>query len=90
MNSNCVHKWRKALKDEWKIFWLHWRRYYNITSSFKSNSSQYDSVDKTCGTVYVIIVDRAIDVLTPLLHDFYYQPMVYDLLDINHNMYEYE
>lgn len=47
-------------------------------------------MDRACGTVYVIIIDRAIDALTPLLHDFYYQPMIYDLLDINHNIYEYE
>lgn len=29
----------------------------------------------------LLIVDRTFDVLTPLVRDFYYQPMLYDLLD---------
>lgn len=31
----------------------------------------------------LLITDRTIDVTTPLLHDYNYEPMVYDLFDIN-------
>lgn len=37
-----------------------------------------------------MIVDRSTDVATPLLHDFYYQSMFYDLLDINNDVFETE
>ncbi|CAK89579.1 unnamed protein product (macronuclear) [Paramecium tetraurelia] len=56
----------------------------------RSNSSQYDQKDKTCGKIRLVIVDRAIDVLSPLLHDFYYQPMFYDLLEIENDIYQYD
>lgn len=35
-----------------------------------------------------MIIDRSYDVATPLLHDFYYQSMIYDLLDITNDIYE--
>ncbi|CAD8095841.1 unnamed protein product [Paramecium sonneborni] len=56
----------------------------------RGNNSQYDCKDKTCGKIRVVIVDRAIDALSPLLHDFYYQPMFYDLLEIENDIYQYE
>lgn len=36
------------------------------------------------------MVDRSFDPLTPLLHDFHYMPMLYDLLDISQNNAEFE
>ncbi|CAD8096416.1 unnamed protein product [Paramecium sonneborni] len=56
----------------------------------RTNNSQYDCKEKTCGKIRVVIVDRAIDALSPLLHDFYYQPMFYDLLEIENDIYQYE
>ena len=53
----------------------------------KSNSSV---LNKEAGKITILILDRSIDALTPLLHDFYYQPMLYDLLDIKNNICEYE
>ena len=53
----------------------------------KSNSS---ILSKESGKITVLILDRSCDPLTPLLHDFYYQPMLYDLLDIKNNICEYE
>lgn len=47
-------------------------------------------LDKEAGKITLLILDRSIDALTPLLHDFYYQPMLYDLLDIKNNVCEYE
>lgn len=47
-------------------------------------------LDKEAGKITVLILDRSIDATTPLLHDFYYQPMLYDLLDIKNNICEYE
>ncbi|CAD8191115.1 unnamed protein product [Paramecium pentaurelia] len=56
----------------------------------RTNSSQYDHKEKTCGKIRIVIIDRAIDVLSPLLHDFYYQPMFYDLLEIENDIYQYD
>lgn len=47
-------------------------------------------LDPKAGKVYIIILDRAFDGITPLMHDFFYQPMVYDLLEIKNNYYEYK
>lgn len=30
----------------------------------------------------MIILDRSVDVVSPIAHDFFYQPLVFDLLDI--------
>ena len=38
----------------------------------------------------MIIMDRTVDPVTPLLHDLYYHPLVFDLLEIKDNMYEFE
>jgi hypothetical protein len=38
----------------------------------------------------IIVLERSFDPLTPLLHDYYYQPMVYDLLNINNDIVEYD
>ncbi|KAM3146591.1 hypothetical protein pb186bvf_001121 [Paramecium bursaria] len=56
----------------------------------KNNSTQYDLKDKACGKIRIVITDRSLDPVSPLLHDFYYQPMFYDLLDIENDMYTYQ
>ena len=38
----------------------------------------------------LIIMDRTMDPVTPLLHDLYYYPVLFDLLEIKNNLYEYE
>jgi syntaxin-binding protein 1 len=35
----------------------------------------------------IIIVDRSFDVIAPLVHEFTYQAMMYDLLDVNDGKY---
>ncbi|EGR30950.1 sec1 family protein, putative [Ichthyophthirius multifiliis] len=44
------------------------------------------------GNVHLIIFDRKADPITPLLYDFYYQSIIYDLLDIDNdtNIVEYK
>lgn len=38
----------------------------------------------------LVIVDRSIDMLAPLLHEFTYEAMVYDLLSLEDNKYRHE
>jgi syntaxin-binding protein 1 len=37
----------------------------------------------------LLILDRSVDALSPLIHDFYYQAMAYDLLEIHGEQYHY-
>lgn len=53
----------------------------------KTNSS---NLDPTSGKIIVLLFDRALDPLTPLIHDFFYQSMIYDLLNIKNDLIEYE
>ncbi|CAD8082896.1 unnamed protein product [Paramecium sonneborni] len=46
--------------------------------------------EKEAGKITVMIIDRSYDIATPLLHDFYYQSMIYDLQDITNDIYENE
>jgi len=39
--------------------------------------------------VKIVILDRTYDPLTPLLHDYYYMSLVYDLLEVKENLVEY-
>lgn len=54
----------------------------------KSKNEQYDNIEREAGKVTVLVVDRSYDPATPLLHDFFYQPIVYDLLDVKNDIYE--
>ncbi|KAL4482223.1 hypothetical protein ABPG72_018004 [Tetrahymena utriculariae] len=56
----------------------------------KESESLY--IDPTAGEIYLILVDRGIDPVTPLLHDYSYQSMIYDLLEVDteKNIVEYE
>ena len=40
--------------------------------------------------IKIIILDRSFDPLTPVLHDYYYQAMCYDLLKLKKGIVEYE
>nr|CAH69616.1 Sec1-4 syntaxin-binding protein [Paramecium tetraurelia] len=61
-----------------------------LASFVKQKNEQYDNIEKEAGKITVMIIDRSYDVATPLLHDFYYQSMIYDLLDITNDIYETE
>lgn len=37
-------------------------------------------VDESAENVEVLILDRSIDPVTPLLHDLFYEPMLFDLM----------
>lgn len=50
--------------------------------------SRNQSTTKERGTL--LLLDRADDCLSPLMHDFTYQAMVYDLLDLNGDMITYK
>jgi len=46
----------------------------------KSGAENYD---KSAGKINILILDRSYDPITPMLRDFFYQPLVYDLLSVN-------
>jgi syntaxin-binding protein 1 len=48
-----------------------------------------DDDDEPPAPVKVVILDRSFDPLTPLLHDYYYMSLVYDLLEVKNDIVEY-
>jgi len=40
--------------------------------------------------VRILVLDRSVDPLTPVMHDYHYQAMAQDLLTIKDNIYTYE
>jgi syntaxin-binding protein 1 len=54
---------------------------------YHGGPTRNQSTAKERGTL--LLLDRADDCLTPLMHDFTYQAMVYDLLDLNGDMITY-
>ncbi|KAL4473905.1 hypothetical protein ABPG74_022769 [Tetrahymena malaccensis] len=66
------------------------KKLQEMVLKLKESESPY--IDPTAGEIYLIIVDRGIDPVTPLLHDYSYQSMIYDLLEVDteKNIVEYE
>jgi len=46
--------------------------------------------DEPVAPVKIMILDRSFDPLMPLLHDYYYHSLVYDLLDVKGDVVEYQ
>lgn len=67
------------------IFTKYQQSSLNTSSLGKKNDS---ILDHKAGRVTFLILDRTIDLLSPILHDFYYYPLLYDVLDIKNNVYE--
>lgn len=54
---------------------------------------QFRSADEASsggGPTVLLVTDRTMDVVSPILHEFTYQAMTYDLLDIQDDRYEHE
>lgn len=49
-----------------------------------------DGDKEPAAPVKIVILDRSYDPLTPLVHDYYYQSLVYDLLRVENDTVEYE
>ena len=49
-----------------------------------------DHNDEPPAPIKVVILDRSFDALTPVLHDYYYQSMVFELLEVKGDVVEYE
>lgn len=44
-------------------------------------------IDDESGKVSFLILDRSVDLGSILIHDFYFEPAVNDILDVNNNVY---
>lgn len=51
---------------------------------------QKKTQDEEAAPVKFVIIDRSFDPLTPLVHDYYYQSLVYDLLSVEGDTVEYQ
>ncbi|KAJ6247279.1 protein rop [Anaeramoeba flamelloides] len=61
----------------------------NQLTALGKNIKDFPSVDQSEQGV-MLILDRSVDLLSPVLHDFYYQSMVYDLLNIEDDKIKYQ
>jgi hypothetical protein len=52
------------------------------------NKSGSNILDPTSGKVTLLILDRSFDAIAPLIHDFHYQALVYDILEIDNDYIE--
>jgi syntaxin-binding protein 1 len=58
----------------------------DFIESQKKNKAEL--IQKDAGNIFLLILDRKFDILTPFIHDFYYQPLIYDLLNIKEHKVE--
>ncbi|XP_035224364.1 syntaxin-binding protein 1-like isoform X2 [Stegodyphus dumicola] len=54
--------------------------------SFKSDTNPKAKMKRRC---QLLILDRGFDCISPVVHEFTFQAMAYDILDIKDNIYEY-
>jgi len=66
------------LLEGWKDSELHW-----IETALSCSQAN----DKA--RAILLVLDRSFDIVTPLVHEFTYQAMVYDLIDIQENKYTF-
>lgn len=66
----------------------------NVAKMLKEKIEKYLTLkknqdDEPPAPIKVVILDRSFDPLTPLLHDYFYQSLVYDLMDVSGDVAEY-
>lgn len=52
--------------------------------------TQDSQLGKNAETCDLLIIERGVDPVSPCIHDFYYEPMAYDLLEIDDNNCSYK
>lgn len=55
-----------------------------LTESLIKEDSAITSNPK-CGKVNFIILDRHYDIITPIVHDFHYSPLIFDVLNLRND-----
>lgn len=62
-----------------------------VMNMFKNVHHKHkEIVDPGAKNIRLVVLDRGFDVKTSVIHDFHYQSMCYDLIDIKHNTVEFE
>jgi len=49
-----------------------------------------EMVDKESGRISIMILDRSVDWGSCFIHDFFYEPLIYDLLEVKNGVMEDE
>lgn len=70
------------------------KTFQKLMNEFISNNSTFTYHGQTAGQAHkrgtLLLLDRQVDALAPLLHEFTYQAMVQDLLEVKEEAYTYE
>ncbi|CAI9104644.1 OLC1v1003358C1 [Oldenlandia corymbosa var. corymbosa] len=59
---------------------------WNVISTYKSSIPNYPKKE----TCELLILDRSVDLIAPVIHEWTYDSMIHDLLDLDGNKYVYE
>lgn len=72
---------------EFEIYYQKSQKTTKIANALYSRLIKHQAkTDETFGKTRVILVDRTMDLISPLIHDFYYVSLVNNLLSVENNI----